>query len=216
VDPGRFALVAKRFTGCGASGHTRYPSADDRVSCCARPQTIGTDLMSPRRPAVPGLYSIDDGDSPALHGRRCRDCGYVFFPPHDFGCESCGAAPERVEAAALAGAGELRSFAVVHRHRGAGIEAPFTVGEIALDDGPMVRAVIAGHDELRIGDRMRTRLVVAAPTRAQAVPGASAPDAAAPWTRAARSSAPATSIGAAETDEEVELRFERAPAGERP
>lgn len=117
-------------------------------------------LMSPRRPAVPGLYSIDDGESPSLQGRRCRDCGYVFFPPHDFGCEACGAAPERVQPAALAGAGELRSFAVVHRHGGAGIEVPFTVGEIALDDGPMVRAVIAGQGELRIGDRMRTRLLV--------------------------------------------------------
>jgi len=148
--------------------------------------------MSPRRAAVPGLYPIDDGDSPPLLGRRCRECGYVFFPPHDFGCESCGAPPERVEPAVLAGAGELRSVAVVHRHAGAGIEVPFTVGEIALDDGPIVRAVIAGSDPPRIGDRVRTRLVI--------TPASGGP--------------PATGAATAgdEPDEKVELRFERATA----
>jgi uncharacterized OB-fold protein len=176
--------------------------------------------MSPRRPAVPGLYSIDDGDSPALHGRRCRDCGWVFFPPHDFGCESCGALPERVEPAVLGGTGELRSFAVVHRHGGAGIEVPFTVGEIVLDDGPMVRAVIVADGGLAIGDRMRTRLVTV-PASAPAVPptpaAAPTPDAAAPWTRSARAGAPSPSpsTAAGDTDEKVELRFERAPDGDR-
>jgi uncharacterized OB-fold protein len=118
--------------------------------------------MPERRPAVSGLYAIDDGDSPSLDGRRCRDCGYVFFPPHAFGCEVCGALPERTEPLKLAGAGVLRSFVVVHRHGGGDLESPLTVGEIALDAGPMVRAVLQAHPQLAIGDRMRAVLWPAA------------------------------------------------------
>ena len=123
--------------------------------------------MPERRPAVPGLYAIDDGDSPSLDGRRCRDCGYVFFPPHAFGCEVCGALPERTEPIALAGKGVLRSFAVVHRHGGGDAETPLIVGEIALDAGPTVRAVLQGREEPRIGDRMRAVLWSASPPGAQ-------------------------------------------------
>jgi uncharacterized OB-fold protein len=114
--------------------------------------------MAERRPAVPGLYAIDDGGSPSLYGRRCLDCGYVFFPPHAFGCEVCGALPERTEPIALAGRGVLRSFAVVHRHGGGDAGTPLIVGEIALDAGPTVRAVLHGGEELAIGDRMRSVL----------------------------------------------------------
>jgi uncharacterized OB-fold protein len=114
--------------------------------------------MAERRPAVPGLYAIEDGDSPSLNGRRCRDCGYVFFPPHTFGCEVCGALPERTEPIALAGTGVLRSFAVVHRHGGGDAGTPLVVGEVALDAGPTVRAVLHGGEELAIGDRMRSVL----------------------------------------------------------
>lgn len=135
-----------------------------------------------RRPAVPGLYSIDAGGTPSLPARRCADCGYVFFPPHAFGCEACGALPERTEPTELAAVGVLRSFATVHRHAGTGIEAPFVVGEIALDAGPMVRAVIAGEQPYRIGDRVRAFL----------------------WT------APAPSASG-DREERVELRFEPEP-----
>jgi uncharacterized OB-fold protein len=106
----------------------------------------------------------------------------VFFPPHAFGCEVCGALPERTEPAELDAVGVLRSFATVHRHGGTGIEAPFVVGEIALDAGPMVRAVIAGGHELRIGDRVRALL----------------------WTVPA-------SGASGDQEQKVELRFEPAP-----
>ena len=97
------------------------------------------------RPWAPPSSRSTPASRRRCSGRRCADCGYVFFPPHDFGCEACGALPERTEPTVLAGAGVLRSFATVHRHGGPSIEAPFVVGEIALDAGPMVRAVIAGE-----------------------------------------------------------------------
>jgi uncharacterized protein len=124
----------------------------------------GSSLMPERRPAVPGLYSIDGGDPPSLEGRRCLSCGYVFFPPHAFGCEVCGALPERTEPMRLAGEGVLRSFAAVHRHGG---ETPLTVGEIGLDAGPTVRAALTGQGELAIGDRMRAVLWTAPAAGAQ-------------------------------------------------
>jgi len=116
-----------------------------------------------RRPAQQGLYSTDDSGPPRLQGCRCRACGFVFFPPHTFGCERCGAPGEETESMELRGEGVLDSFATVHQHGGGG-EVPFTVGEIVLDDGPMVRALLVrgesgqeGRDPV-IGGRVRALL----------------------------------------------------------
>jgi uncharacterized protein len=108
------------------------------------------------------LYSATD--QPALNGMRCCACGYVFFPPQNYGCESCGAAAEHLEPRSLKGEGLLSSFATVHLHQGKDIEAPFTVGVIVLDDGPAVRAILTKESNagLKIGDRMRAVLIAAA------------------------------------------------------
>jgi uncharacterized OB-fold protein len=114
--------------------------------------------------AQPTLYSADD--APKLNGGRCKKCGYVFFPPQTYGCEFCGATSEQLEAVALAGAGKLHSFATVHLHQdrsGKGLQAPFTVGLIVLDDGPAVRAILTERTDagLHIGDRMHSVLAPA-------------------------------------------------------
>jgi uncharacterized protein len=114
--------------------------------------------------AQPALYGADD--APKLNGGRCKKCGYVFFPPQTYGCEFCGATVEQLEPVALAGAGKLHSFATVHLHQdrsGKGLQAPFTVGLIVLDDGPAVRAILTERTDagLRIGDRMHSVLAPA-------------------------------------------------------
>ena len=111
--------------------------------------------------AHPQLYSADGPAPPELKGGRCRSCGYVFFPPHRYGCEVCGAPSGGLEPVALAGRGVLRSFATVHFHQGPGIEAPFTVGSIVLDEGPAIHAVLTcrSGEGLRSGDRVRSILV---------------------------------------------------------
>jgi uncharacterized protein len=108
--------------------------------------------------AHPELYS-PDAAPPKLNGGRCRHCSYIFFPPHRYGCEACGAPPDDLEPFALAGSGVLRSSAVVHQ--GIGTDNRFTVGAIVLDDGPAIRAVLAcrADEALRAGDRMRAVLV---------------------------------------------------------
>ena len=104
----------------------------------------------------PALYRTEGSaavpDRPALLGGECA-CGYVFFPLQQYGCERCGGLDLRRRA--LSGAGQLLASARVHLHAGKGREAPFTVGAIALDDGPIVRTLIeAGDTDPRPGARM--------------------------------------------------------------
>ena len=84
-------------------------------------------------------------DLPALLGGVC-DCGYVFFPLQPYGCERCGGV--KLRGKALTGAGRLLAVARVHLHAGKGREAPFTVGAIRLDDGPIVRTLLEGDPSL--------------------------------------------------------------------
>jgi uncharacterized OB-fold protein len=116
----------------------------------------------PNRKAVHAeLYAPDSADIPALNGGKCGACGYVFFPPQRYGCESCGAPPEKLEATELRGCGRLHSYATVHLHQGKDLEAPFTVGLIVLDEGPAIRSLLTNRtdDGLTIGDRMNSVLV---------------------------------------------------------
>ena len=116
--------------------------------------------MPETRAAHPGLYP-PRGERPPLLGQRCTSCGHLAFPPNPYGCEACGAEPQALESCELAGAGQLSAFATVHLHPGKGIEAPFTIGVILLDDGPAVRATLTCRtdDGLTIGDRVHSVLV---------------------------------------------------------
>ncbi len=117
--------------------------------------------MSNRVSANPQLYSASPDSQPSLNCGRCRACGYVFFPPQSYGCESCGALPDQLERVTLAGSGILHSFATVHVYQGKGIEAPFTVGVIVLDGGPVVHSILTARTDegLKAGDRMHSVLV---------------------------------------------------------
>lgn len=116
--------------------------------------------MAESVPAQPALYS-GSGRPPSLNCGRCRRCGYVFFPPQQYGCESCGAPREELETIALPGRGRLHSFATVHLHQGKGIEAPFTVGVILLHGGPAIRSILANRtgQGLEAGDPMNATMV---------------------------------------------------------
>ena len=98
--------------------------------------------MTDRIPAQPGLYSLDAVAPPSLHGRKCQACGYIFFPPHPYSCEACGATADQISAYDLVGRGTLQSYATVHVYQGEDIKTPFTVGAVSLDGGPTIRAVL--------------------------------------------------------------------------
>lgn len=88
-----------------------------------------------------GLYDATE-DPPRLRGVRCERCGAVAFPPFAIGCEVCGADETSLASMPLAGAGTVHSVATVHLHGGKDITAPFTIAEIQLDDGPLIRATL--------------------------------------------------------------------------
>jgi uncharacterized protein len=94
---------------------------------------------------------------PAISGDRCGACGTVHFPAMRRGCERCGAGAEQLEPTELEAAGVLRSFATV-RHLPGG-DVPYTVGEIRLDAGPVIRARMLPADGagLRFDARVRAR-----------------------------------------------------------
>lgn len=97
---------------------------------------------------------------PALIGGKCR-CGNIFFPMQRFGCEACGRQGDDLSEVKLSGRGTLHTFAQVHLHARPYPKVPFTVLEIALDDGPLVRALFDQPTEadLRRGDRMVATVV---------------------------------------------------------
>lgn len=94
-----------------------------------------------RRAAHPGLYDVE-AEVPSLLGSRCGECGTTFFPSLSIGCEVCGAPESSLAPLALDAAGVLHSVATVHLHQGHDIEAPFAIGEIELDGGPLIRATM--------------------------------------------------------------------------
>ena len=101
----------------------------------------------------PRLYDPLPED-PVLSGVECGHCGRVYFPPVGIGCEICGATAEQLAPKPLAAAGIV--FAVAEVYLGPrDTKTPFTIAEIALDGGPLIRAMV--HPEsasVRIGDRV--------------------------------------------------------------
>jgi hypothetical protein len=109
------------------------------------------------------LYSMAENLAPnwrlreqryQLVGNVCLKCGAKHFPPRQVCTECRGTA---FEAFRFSGKGELYSFTTL-RQAPAGFEefAPYAVGMIKLDEGPMVEAMLTdvSEDELEIGMRM--------------------------------------------------------------
>lgn len=107
----------------------------------------------------PALYEARADGSAVLKG-GCCECGHVFFPMQQFGCERCGRSGESLKPFALSGRGRLVTSSLVHMHADAKRQAPFVVGTIALDEGPVVRTLLTVASEPELG---------AAPLRVMAV-----------------------------------------------
>jgi hypothetical protein len=110
-----------------------------------------------RTPAHPGLYDVA-AEPPILNGTKCSECGRVYFPPLGIGCEACGAPAEHLLPVPVAAGGIVHSLAQVHLHRGQP-PAPFTIAEIQLDGGPLIRGTL-GPDS--VGDPVSATWVVTA------------------------------------------------------
>ena len=80
-----------------------------------------------------------------VYARNCTDCGAIEFPPH-LACNTCG--HEETEWTTLTGKGELKSF-VFTGILNARLELEdrglkYICGEVQLDGGPAINAVVLG------------------------------------------------------------------------
>jgi uncharacterized protein len=119
--------------------------------------------MQPIKLLKPQLYSESRSDGRSgdtvLQGGRCR-CGYVFFTMQTYGCERCGNHADALTPLQLSTSGTLLASAVVHLHADKNRPAPFTIVKVALDDGPVVRTLLAdGSGDIAPGQRMKAKLV---------------------------------------------------------
>lgn len=92
-----------------------------------------------------------------LVGNVCLKCGTRHFPPRQV-CTNCRAT--EFESFRFSGVGELYSFTTL-RQGPAGFEtlAPYAVGMIRLDEGPLVEAMLTDVDEEELAIGMRMEMV---------------------------------------------------------
>ncbi|WP_420966322.1 Zn-ribbon domain-containing OB-fold protein [Bradyrhizobium sp. B120] len=118
--------------------------------------------MQPNKLLKPGRYSAAPHDQAGatvrLKGGRCH-CGYVFFPMQTYGCERCGSHGDALTPCELLAKGTLLAEATVHLHADKNRPAPFTIVKVALDDGPVIRTLLADDSApVAPGQRVTGRL----------------------------------------------------------
>ncbi|MBN9086800.1 MAG: OB-fold domain-containing protein [Reyranella sp.] len=103
----------------------------------------------------PSLYT----PAATLLGGRCA-CGHVFYPMQTHGCEVCGRHGGDLQPMTLSGRGTLLSSTVVHLHADKARPAPFSIGKIALEEGPVVRTLLVDPaPSIAPGTAMKATLV---------------------------------------------------------
>jgi uncharacterized protein len=86
-------------------------------------------------------------DAPALRAVRSRS-GHISFPPQHYGCQSSGEHGNDLQDVLITGRGRLRAIATVRISVPPSLPSPYTVVEVALDDGPVVRGLLASSQRL--------------------------------------------------------------------
>ena len=103
------------------------------------------------------LWISGDGDTAQLWGRHCSVCGTDSFPPQDYGCTVCGAHGDAFKARTLPTEGTLLTFTAVQIHETEPV--PFSLGDVELDCGPVVRGKLAATVASQAGVRVRAAIV---------------------------------------------------------
>lgn len=87
---------------------------------------------------------------------RCQDCGTFIHPPKPV-CRKC--LSENVKAEAVAGTGVVDTFTVNYQAWLPGLEVPFIIARVALDDAPEVylttNIMDCPVDEIDFGDKVQ-------------------------------------------------------------
>jgi uncharacterized OB-fold protein len=96
-------------------------------------------------PAAPPQGWVETVGGVVLLGVECGSCGAVRVPYQSYGCEVCGATGPSLRQVELPAVGRVRDAAPVFRHPTRAV--PFMLGEIALEAGPVVVALLSNDDE---------------------------------------------------------------------
>lgn len=102
-----------------------------------------TPLRSPNLYVVEGTTPLPA--APALRAIKSRS-GHISFPPQHYGCQLTGDTGENLTDVLVTGRGRLRASATVHMHAKPLPKTPFTVVEVEMDDGPLVRGLLSAND----------------------------------------------------------------------
>lgn len=112
---------------------------------------------------LPG-YTVDSapfwtgGARGELLINRCSDCCTYHHPPAPV-CHVCRS--RRIDSVAVSGRGTIVSFTVNHQAWTPGLQVPFVVAYVAIDEQPdvwlMTNIVDCAIDEVAIGRRVRVR-----------------------------------------------------------
>lgn len=108
-------------------------------------------------PIREGIFVIPEaaGQAPYLVGNRCRRCGNLFFPPRAV-CPAC-LRDDTLEPHPMGSQGTLETFSIVFQAP-PGFEAPYLLGFIRLDEGPVIFSLLADCDpfnpDLAVGQRL--------------------------------------------------------------
>ena len=73
--------------------------------------------------------------APFLAVLRCGSCGKLTYPASAYGCQYCGAEPERGMVEQVPSLGTLRNYVTVHAPLVRDMPPPFVVGEVEFAEG---------------------------------------------------------------------------------
>lgn len=104
-------------------------------------------------PLREGLFTIPSrrGALPRLHGSECPQCRARFAGPRAI-CLKCG--QRGLSPCLLSPTGTVWTFTIVRQTpRGSVMEAPYAIGQVKLDDGPVITTALVGVplESVRVG-----------------------------------------------------------------
>jgi uncharacterized OB-fold protein len=117
----------------------------------AGPASTGATAPESTTPPPTRIWDKTD-DGAVLIGWACLQCGQRGLPRQRFGCERCGAPGAEISESGISARGVLRSWASVERH--AVWPVPFLLGEVELDDGPIVHSFLSSETAWEPGMRV--------------------------------------------------------------
>ncbi|WP_035884817.1 Zn-ribbon domain-containing OB-fold protein [Cupriavidus metallidurans] len=100
--------------------------------------------------------------APSLAVLRCGACGKPTYPASAYGCQYCGAEPERGTVEQMPARGTLRNYVTVHAPLVRDMPPPFVVGEVDFAEGIREEVLLDVASETELAPGMTVQGVIRA------------------------------------------------------